>query len=90
MEVADLPGAVDAVDESVGVERVVGGTVPLVVPGEDPLGDGAWVALAPGAPDVVLEVGVGAGVLGLLAGVGRTGCRRAPGAVPTGTGRTRT
>jgi hypothetical protein len=88
VEVSDRPGTVGAVDrgEPDVVDRVVGDCV-AVAPGEDALG--VCVALELGvSPDVVLEVGVG--VTRLLAGAGRTCCRRSTGAVPSGTGRTMT
>ena len=87
VEVSDRPGAVDG-DEPDVVVRVVGGC-DAVAPGDDALGDGACVELELGvSPEVVDEVGVG--VPWVLAGAGRTCCRRSTGAVPSGTGRTMT
>lgn len=90
VEVADPPGTLGAVDpdEPDVVVPVVGGCV-AVVPGDDAPGDGDCVAVVLGvAPEVV--VGVGVGVPRVLAGCGRTCWRRSTGAVPAGTGRTRT
>ncbi len=87
VEVSDRPGAVDG-DELDVVVRVVGGCV-AVAPGDDAPGDGACVERELGvSPEVVVEVGVG--VPWVLAGAGRTCCRRSTGAVPAGTGRTMT
>jgi hypothetical protein len=73
-------------DEPEVVVPVVGLSVALV-PGDE-LDDGAGVAPVPG---VVLDVvvGVGAGVVRVRVGAGRT-CCWSTGAVPTGTGRTMT
>ena len=89
VEVSDRPGlgAVDG-DEPDVVVRVVGGCV-AVAPGDDAPGDVDCVAVVLGvSPEVVVEVGVG--VPWVLAGAGRTCCRRSTGAVPAGTGRTMT
>jgi hypothetical protein len=88
VDVADRPGPVDAVD---GLEPDVvvgdGGGCVEVVPGDDLVG----VCVAPGlgdSPEVLVEVGVGG--TRVLAGAGRTCCRRSTGVVPAGTGRTMT
>jgi len=87
VDVADRPGTVGAVDaDEPDVVVRVGGCV-AVVPGDDALG--VCVALEPGVWPEGL-VGVGVGALCVLAGAGRTCCRRSTGVVPAGTGRTMT